>query len=78
MTGHELRCDNRMHARFLPPETVEVKCDSRWCGAIPGHVVVLHRFNVRTQETTTIRFQPVDGKKVKNATHRRPAAVRNS
>ena len=77
-TGYELRCEYKMHARFIPPETVEVKCDSRFCGAIPGEVVVLHKFNIRTQEITTAMFQPVDRKKVTNATHSRTVAVRNS
>jgi hypothetical protein len=78
--GHELRDEaGRLHAIWIPPATVEVKCDSRFCGAVPGEVVVLHRFNVATQETTTLRFKAIDSRReVKRATHNRPAAVRSS
>jgi hypothetical protein len=79
-TGHELRCDHKLHGIFIPPSTVEFKCDSKFCGAVPGEVVVLHRFNIETQETITRRFQPVDRRrKVKaRATRNGPTAVRST
>ena len=77
--GHELRCEHKLHGIFIPPSTLEFKCDSRFCGAVPGEVVVLHRFNFATQEMTTRQFMPVDRRrKVKNATHNGPTAVRSS
>jgi hypothetical protein len=78
--GHELRDETgRLHAIWIPPATVEIKCDSRFCGAVPGEVVVLHRFNVVTRVTTTLRFKAIDSRrKVNNATHNDPAAVRTS
>ena len=78
-TGHELRCEHKLHGIFILPSTVEFKCDSKFCGAVPGEVVVLHKFNFATQEMITRQFKPVDArKKVKRATHNRPTAVRSS
>jgi len=77
--GHELRCGHKLHGIFIPPSMVEFKCDSRFCGAVPGEVVVLHRFNFATQEMTTRLFKPVDHRRdVKRATDNRPTAVRSS
>lgn len=42
----ELRCDGKLHG-MLEKKVLEVKCNSRWCGAIPG-VVVLHLFNAES------------------------------
>lgn len=44
---HELRCDNGILFGILEGNTLEVKCRSRRCGALPG-VVVLHRFSIET------------------------------
>jgi hypothetical protein len=69
MPGHELRCQNRMHGIWIPPHTVEFKCNDRFCGAVAGEVVVLHRFNVKTQEMTTRKFKPVDARKEVKEAH---------
>jgi hypothetical protein len=48
----ELRCPNKKFANVLAAGTgavVEVKCDSRFCGAGEG-AVVLHRFEISTQK----------------------------
>jgi hypothetical protein len=58
--AQDLRCPGKRHGIVVEPAkggVVEVKCDSRVCGAYPGRVV-LHRFD--TEEGTlleTIKFQ---------------------
>lgn len=44
----ELRCGSKKHAVLIEAGSgvLEVKCDSRFCGAQPG-VIVLHRFDLR-------------------------------
>lgn len=44
----ELRCHKR-HAIVIDDNTIEVKCDSRLCGAGPGWTV-LHRYHVPSGE----------------------------
>lgn len=56
-TGIALRCDNKLHGMLIDVGEVEVKCDSRFCGAHPGSTV-LHRFSTTTGELLgTERFQ---------------------
>jgi hypothetical protein len=43
----ELRCESKKHGVVIDDHTVEVKCDSRFCGARSG-VIVLHRFDLTT------------------------------
>lgn len=50
----EIRCSSKRHALLLSPEVLEIKCDSRWCGAGNG-VVVLHRFSTVTGELVETR-----------------------
>lgn len=51
----EIRCDHKKHAELVPEtETLEIKCQSRFCGAAPG-VVVIHEFNTRTGEHVRTR-----------------------
>lgn len=45
----ELRCDNKLHGLLLDDGVVEMKCNSRFCGAISG-VTVLHQFSITTGE----------------------------
>jgi hypothetical protein len=56
----KLRCSGTTHAH-LDGEVLEVKCDSRICGAERG-VVVLHRFSTATgQLLETKKFSdPLD------------------
>jgi hypothetical protein len=52
----DVRCENKKHAE-LEGEFLEVKCDSRFCGAQPG-TVVLHQFDARTGELVkTMKFK---------------------
>lgn len=44
----ELRCDAKKHG-VLYDHVVEVKCNSKFCGASSG-IVVLHKFNTETGE----------------------------
>ena len=44
----DLRCDNKKHGELLEDDhLIEVKCNSRFCGAAAG-VIVLHYFNTTT------------------------------
>jgi hypothetical protein len=53
----ELRCSNKLHGIVVEPGStrasehavIEVKCDSKFCGAGSG-AVVLHRFDIATQK----------------------------
>jgi hypothetical protein len=47
----ELRCDSKKHGVLIEPGfgILEVKCDSRFCGARTG-AIVLHRFDLTTGE----------------------------
>lgn len=60
---HDLRCGSKKHAVLVPGEYLEVKCDSRFCGARRG-AIILHRFDLQTGEMiATIEFKnPVERK----------------
>jgi hypothetical protein len=59
----ELRCDSKLHGIVVDTGVVEVKCDSRFCGAQPG-VTVLHRFDVVTGELVgTVKFKSPERRK---------------
>lgn len=60
-----LRCPSKKHAEVISDHVIEVKCSSRFCGAGRG-VVVLHRFDLTTGETTTTKFS--DPHRERNAT----------
>jgi hypothetical protein len=73
----ELRCKSKKHAE-LDDSVIEVKCDSRFCGARAG-VVVLHRFDASTGELKeTLQFKDPARKGSTNASHHSPAAVRSA
>jgi glutamine cyclotransferase len=55
--GEIVRCRGKRHAILIDESTLEVKCDSRICGAGPG-VIVLHRFDISTgREKETLKFR---------------------
>lgn len=60
----ELRCTAKLHGLVIRDGIIEVKCDSRFCGAGKG-VTVLHRFDVTT------------GKLVETATFKDPGRKEN-
>lgn len=43
----DLRCENKKHGELIEDDLLEVKCNSRFCGAASG-VIVLHYFNTHT------------------------------
>lgn len=51
---HELRCPAKLHGVVTGPTSLEVKCNSRFCGAGQG-VVVLHTFDTVTGMVTGTR-----------------------
>lgn len=59
----ELRCEGNSLFGMVVDEDepkaqglLEFRCDSRFCGARTGKVVVLHRFDLGTGEIHTRRF----------------------
>jgi hypothetical protein len=63
----DMRCANKKHAVLTTPSTdegvVEFRCDSRWCGAGNG-VIVLHRFSTvdgRLMDTHKYRPASIGG-----------------
>lgn len=53
MAHVDLRCKSKKHGE-LQDEFLEVKCNSRFCGAVGG-VIVLHLFNARTGELVSTK-----------------------
>lgn len=58
--SQDLRCDSKKLAVLVTPAAdgvIEIKCDSRFCGAGRG-VVVLHRFSTTDGELlSTTKYQ---------------------
>lgn len=55
MTMEELRCGSKLHGLLIiDSQVIEVKCNSRFCGA-SRDVVVLHRFAITTGELIETR-----------------------
>jgi hypothetical protein len=76
-----LRCSSRIHGK-VDDLTLEVKCDSRRCGAGKG-IVVLHYFSIATWELLeTKKFTDPQalftGKEIANAAHHHSASVRTA
>lgn len=62
---YELRCgEGKLYGVVVDDHTVEVKCNSRFCGSRPG-VVVLHRFDLRTGGRTTKMFMEPSRREVR-------------
>jgi hypothetical protein len=58
----ELRCPSKKHGEVIDDHTVEVKCNSTFCGAGPGFVV-LHQFDLVTgQLIQTRKYQEIRSK----------------
>jgi hypothetical protein len=56
----DLRCPSRLHGRHVEDDLIEVKCDSRACGAGRG-TVVMHYFSNTTHELVkTERYKNPD------------------
>lgn len=72
----ELRCGNKLHGIIGDDGVLEVRCTSRFCGAGNG-VVVVHRFDLHSNDMTTLRFKSGHPEKGEaNGSGRAPAAVR--
>ena len=70
----DLRCASKLHGT-LDDGVIEIKCNSRFCGA-GSEVVVLHKFNAVTGELIeTARFKSPGGTR---GTDHRAAAVRTA
>ena len=73
----DLRCEAKKHGVLIDDDTVEIKCNSRWCGAKPG-TVVLHRFSSKTGELLeTLRYaDPIVKEVNKHGAQHDPDSVR--
>lgn len=73
----DLRCGNKMHGN-LDDGVIEVKCDSRFCGAGKG-VVVLHRFDATNGKLIeTLTFRETQRKESEHGNRRQCPAVRSA
>jgi hypothetical protein len=63
--SHDLRCTSgKKFGEVINDHTVEIKCASPGCGAVPGQVVVIHRFDLLEGTVTTRKFkQPQPSRK---------------
>lgn len=69
----ELRCNAKKHGVLLD-DVIEVKCDSRFCGAKPG-AIILHQFSRETGELVrTNEYREVTS----HGSDHNPAAVRTA
>lgn len=76
----ELRCENKKHAVMLTDGsgTLEVACNSTFCGARKG-IVVLHRFDLETGSLAgTQRFKTPTRKERGSASNYSSVALRAS
>lgn len=76
----DLRCEAKKHGVLIvDANIVEIKCDSRWCGARSG-VVVLHRFSGSTGELLeTLRYaDPIVKGGERNGTEHNPDSLRTA
>lgn len=72
----EFRCDAKMHGILVELGIIEIKCDSRFCGAGPG-ITVLHRFDTTTgQLIGTNRFRNPRGRVIADVIDHDSAPVR--
>jgi hypothetical protein len=56
----DIRCETKKHAEAVDDHTIEVRCNSRFCGHVPGQVVVIHTFDLRhPEDVQTRRFKEI-------------------
>jgi hypothetical protein len=64
----ELRCPHKKFGELLDDDVIEIKCQSRFCGAEPG-VIVLHQFDRQGKLTGTRKLaDPTSIERRKDAT----------
>lgn len=71
----ELRCDSKKHGEIIDDHIVEIKCNSKFCGAEPG-IVVLHQFNAVTGELIQTKSYKEMIRSKSNAHHQYSTALR--
>lgn len=73
-----LRCDAKLHGILVGDGLIEVKCQSRFCGAKRG-VVVLHRFSMSDGNiVTTLRFREPENPREEGEHARDSTSVRSA
>lgn len=73
----ELRCPHKLHAKLVNG-LIEFKCNSKFCGYVPG-ITVLHRFDPITGDfVETLKFKDTTPRKEEsnNGSAYQHAAVR--
>jgi hypothetical protein len=73
----DLRCPSKKHAELVEPSIVEVKCNSKFCGAEDG-AVVLHKFDATNGELISTRIFKDPQKGTRDVSHNHGAAVRSA
>lgn len=75
----DLRCEHKKFGELTEDGRLEVKCSSRFCGAVSG-TVVIHRFDPLTGDLLdTKRFRdpaPIANEEVQHGTRHDSASVR--
>lgn len=52
----DLRCNAKLHGVVYDNGVIEIKCQSRFCGAESG-VVVIHKFDLHTGGMETVKYK---------------------
>jgi hypothetical protein len=74
----DIRCGNKKHGSITDSGLLEVKCNSRFCGAAPG-TVVLHLFDAHSGELVkTVMYKNPERGELRNAAYNDSAAVRSA
>lgn len=73
----QLRCSSKLLALMTEDGLVEIKCNSRFCGAQKG-VVVLHRFNHEGDLVETLKFKDPGKEEMRNASNDNPHPLRTA
>lgn len=73
----DVRCGSKKHGAITEDGNLEVKCDSRFCGAGAG-TVVLHTFDVTNGELVkTVMFKNPGRGELRDGADNGPTAVRH-
>lgn len=73
----DIRCPSKKHGELVEPLILEIKCNSRFCGAVDG-AVVLHQFDASSGELVKTRIFKDPQKGPQDASHHHGSAVRSA
>lgn len=76
--SEDLRCHFKLHGIIVEPGVMEVKCDSKFCGAGNG-AVILHRFDLSSGELLgTKRYKKPGTNKEDDSAARNSTSLRSA